>query len=89
MTPAPSLAHDASEDAIGEAVRLCQGYTPDCFRLAECQMDGACFRKAPRDFAKAVETLDATISAEKDAGAALWLRLALNLLKCCNPEGAS
>ena len=40
----PSMAHDASPEAFGEAMARCQRWAPECSDVGECLEDGDCFR---------------------------------------------
>ena len=74
------MAHGANDDAFGEAVTLCQGYTPECSQTGRCQQDDECFSVSGRGFGRAVRLLDELIGAEEYVPARMWLKVARDAL---------
>jgi hypothetical protein len=91
--PAASMSHDASPDSFGEAVHLCQGYTPECSASGECARGGDCFTTEGQGFAKAKRSLERMIEAFRRkegcrAREVAWLRCALEAIECQHMSGA-
>ena len=74
------MAHDATPEEFGEAVSLCQGYTPECSQSGVCQRDGTCFSVSGRGFGKAIALMDDLIKAEQYTPARMWLKIARDAL---------
>jgi hypothetical protein len=76
----PSLAHDASPEAYGDAMILCQGYAPSCSDAGECAHDGRCFSGSGRGFGAARKRIAKMIEDESDVFVRSWLKTALDAL---------
>lgn len=76
--PAPNLAHDASPDAYGAAMVLCQGYAPACSDAGECNHGGLCFGSSHKGYRLAHAALKKLRNETTDPHAAAWLSLALS-----------
>jgi hypothetical protein len=80
----PSLKEDASPEEFGEAVMLCQGYTPDCVNAFDCYHEGMCFSDSGRGWRKARKMIQSLIDAERAELGSVhvrsWLKLALDAL---------
>lgn len=77
----PSLHADASPEAFGAAMALCQMYAPACSDAGGCQMDGWCFGRDGTAF----RTVHAAVQKEIDRSwrptyERAWWRVALEAL---------
>ena len=76
----PSMSHDASPDAFGEASMRCRGYPPDCSYHGECLHDGDCFRSEKRCVVEARRAILTAADAIESADVAQMVRDAARLL---------
>lgn len=77
----PSLDHDASPEAFGLAMSMCQGYAPACSDAGECSYGRFCFSRSGNGFGAAHKALTRLIEQETNVHARVWLKLALDYIE--------